>query len=338
MQFVPGEPLHALLRRVGPLPPDQAMNLVAQAARALHQAHVNGIVHRDVKPGNLLIRPDGRLVLTDFGIARMHRGGPADRGRRHYRHAQLPRPGAGRRWADHPATDVYALGVVGLPVPHHEPSVRGRHAGTVALMHARNEPRPLPAAVPEPVRHVVMRALAKDPRQRWATAAEMAAAARRGRLRTSGAAVGAAVAHRRAIALVADQPVALPHARAGRAPRRGQSGRGAACGPGATALEPGRRGGGGCRDDAAVELGRGAGQLRPRHPGQPPAGIAVRVIRTARGRRPADNARHVRPDCHRYALRRRRPPAHPRPRRRPRPSRRPRRTAPVPTTARSPTS
>src|SRR3954453_4095970 len=70
MEYVEGDALSRTLGRVGRLTPARAMALVAQAADALHAAHEIGVVHRDVKPGNLLVRPNGTLVLTDFGIAR----------------------------------------------------------------------------------------------------------------------------------------------------------------------------------------------------------------------------------------------------------------------------
>jgi serine/threonine-protein kinase len=70
MEYVEGDALSRTLTRVGRLTPARTMALVAQAADALYAAHQTGVVHRDVKPGNLLVRPNGTLVLTDFGIAR----------------------------------------------------------------------------------------------------------------------------------------------------------------------------------------------------------------------------------------------------------------------------
>jgi serine/threonine-protein kinase len=177
MPFLEGESLHHLLSRVGPLPSREAMGIVAQAARALQQAHQYGIVHRDVKPGNLLVRPDGRVVLTDFGIARMVAGwSSATSGQLIGTAAYLaPEQISGALLVA--ATDIYALGVVAYECLTLHPPFSGDTPLRVAMMHVRDEPPPLPESVPPPVRNVVMRALAKDPHERWATAAAMAEAA-----------------------------------------------------------------------------------------------------------------------------------------------------------------
>ena len=125
MQYVPGEALNGLLRRTGPLAPYQAMMVVAQAARALQVAHDNGIVHRDVKPGNLLMRPDGRLVLTDFGIARMVTAESLTATGDRPRYGQLPRPRADSRRADNSVHRPVRAGRRGLPVPVGSAAVRG---------------------------------------------------------------------------------------------------------------------------------------------------------------------------------------------------------------------
>src|SRR5680860_837462 len=71
MELVPGEALSTILEREHVLPTDKVLDIVAQTAAALHAAHAAGLVHRDIKPGNLLITPDGRVKITDFGIARI---------------------------------------------------------------------------------------------------------------------------------------------------------------------------------------------------------------------------------------------------------------------------
>src|SRR5205814_571224 len=104
MEYVEGDALSRTLSKVGRLTPGRTMALMAQTADALQAAHEKGIVHRDVKPGNLLVRPNGTLVLTDFGIARsaaggVRAGGPAYRGGAHlgdrHRHRAGGRAGVG---------------------------------------------------------------------------------------------------------------------------------------------------------------------------------------------------------------------------------------------------
>jgi serine/threonine-protein kinase len=177
MQYVDGESLHELLTRAGALPPAQVMSLVAQAGRALQVAHDRGIVHRDVKPGNLLIRTDGRLLLTDFGIARMVASDRLTEAGVIVGTAAYLAPEQVSGAPTTPATDVYALGVVAYECLTLRRPFEAETPIAVALMHTRDRPPPLPTEIPAEVRAVVMRALAKKPGDRWPTARAMADAA-----------------------------------------------------------------------------------------------------------------------------------------------------------------
>ena len=176
MEYVEGDALSRTLSRVGRLTPARTMALVAQAADALHAAHEKGIVHRDVKPGNLLVRPNGTLVLTDFGIARSAVVGAAHRGRLGARHRVVHLARAGlRREPATPPSDVYALGVVAYQCLSGRRPFEGDNPLEIAMKHVRETPPPLPGDIPPAVRAIVERAMAKDPAARWPTAAAFAA-------------------------------------------------------------------------------------------------------------------------------------------------------------------
>ncbi|WP_248965732.1 serine/threonine-protein kinase [Sphaerisporangium perillae] len=187
MRFVDGEPLDRLLTRLTRIAPEPAMELIAQAASALQAVHDRGIVHRDVKPGNLLVRPDGTLVLTDFGIARADVGHRLTDAGMVLGTAAYCAPEQAEGQPVTPAVDLYALGVVAYEcLAGHRP-FDGDTPVTIALKHIREDPPPLPADVPPAVRHLVERALVKDPARRWRSAAEMSVAARRAMRDGSGA-------------------------------------------------------------------------------------------------------------------------------------------------------
>ena len=112
MEYVEGEALSNTLSKVGRLTPARTMDLVAQAAEALQAAHDRGVVHRDVKPANLLVRPDGRLVLTDFGIARSAMVGQLTAVGSVLGTASYISPEQASGGVATPLSDVYALGVV----------------------------------------------------------------------------------------------------------------------------------------------------------------------------------------------------------------------------------
>jgi serine/threonine protein kinase len=182
MELVRGEPLSTVISR-GPIDADETLRLIEDAAWALQAAHERGFVHRDVKPGNILVRTDGVVKLTDFGIAKAADAVPVTRsgmvmGTAHY---IAPEQASGAEAG--PASDVYSLGIVGYEcLAGHRP-FRADSAVAVAMMQVREAPPPLPASVPPGARELIEAALVKDPTQRYGTGGEFAlavAAVRRG--------------------------------------------------------------------------------------------------------------------------------------------------------------
>ena len=178
MEYVEGDALSRTLSRVGRLTPARTMALVAQAADALQAAHANGIVHRDVKPGNLLVRPNGTLVLTDFGIARSAMVGQLTVAGSVLGTASYISPEQASGAVATAASDVYALGVVAYQCLSGHRPFDGSTPIEIAMKHVRDSARPLPSDIPPEVRAIVERAMAKDPSARWPTAAAMAGVAR----------------------------------------------------------------------------------------------------------------------------------------------------------------
>ncbi|WP_229076741.1 serine/threonine-protein kinase [Actinoplanes sp. DH11] len=178
MEYVEGDALSRTLSRVGRLTPARTMALVAQAADALQAAHGNGIVHRDVKPGNLLVRPNGTLVLTDFGIARSALVGQLTVAGAVLGTASYISPEQAAGDVATPASDVYALGVVAYQCLSGHRPFDGATPIEIAMKHVRESPRPLPGDIPPAVRAIVERAMDKDPKSRWPSAAAMASVAR----------------------------------------------------------------------------------------------------------------------------------------------------------------
>ncbi|MFC8300032.1 protein kinase [Micromonospora orduensis] len=177
MEYVEGEPLSAKVRAAGRLDAATTMSVLAQAADALHTAHLAGIVHRDVKPGNLLVKADGSVVLVDFGIARSRSMAGLTAANMVLGTAAYMSPEQATGQPVAAATDVYALGAVAYFCLAGRPPFDGDNPLAVALRHAQDEPAPLPPDTPPAVVAVVSRAMAKRPADRFATAAELAGAA-----------------------------------------------------------------------------------------------------------------------------------------------------------------
>jgi tRNA A-37 threonylcarbamoyl transferase component Bud32 len=177
MARVDGEPLNRMLGRRGRLTPAETMSVVAQAAQALEAAHRAGIVHRDVKPGNLLIEPDGTVVLVDFGVARSADSGTVTGAGEVVGTALYIAPEQVARQETGPAADVYALGALAYHCLAGHPPFQGRNPIAIALQHLDDDPPPLPDDIPAGVRAIVRTALSKDPADRFPSAGAMAQAA-----------------------------------------------------------------------------------------------------------------------------------------------------------------
>jgi serine/threonine-protein kinase len=182
MPFVEGESLRDRLRREQQLPVDVALRIATEAARALQYAHEHGVIHRDVKPENLLLTTDGSALVADFGIARALSGSD-DRltetgisvGTPAY---MSPEQGAGDRHLD-ARSDVYSLATVLYEMLAGQPPFTG---ATAQALNARRLAGEVPRlrhvrpSVPESVEQAIIRALALVPADRFASAAEFARA------------------------------------------------------------------------------------------------------------------------------------------------------------------
>ncbi|HXH80956.1 protein kinase domain-containing protein [Nocardioides sp.] len=178
MELVEGQPLSDLLRPSAPMDPDVTRDLMAQTADALGAAHRAGIVHRDVKPGNLIVTPDRRIKVTDFGIARAAEGLALTQTGQVMGTPAYISPEQAEGGTATAASDVYSLGVVAFEcLVGRRPFVADSAVAT-ALAHLRQPVPEIPDHVPGPLAAVVTRALAKQPSERYADGAAFAVALR----------------------------------------------------------------------------------------------------------------------------------------------------------------
>jgi serine/threonine protein kinase len=179
MDLVEGEDLAARLKRGGRLAPDQAARIGLDVAKALGVAHVRGIVHRDVKPGNILLAADGRAMVADFGIARLGADAEAAKPGTTLGSVHYFSPEQARGASTTPASDVYGLGLVLFEMLTGTRAFTGATSEAIALARI-DAPAPSPRAlrpeIPEALDAVVRRALAPDSADRFANGGAMAAA------------------------------------------------------------------------------------------------------------------------------------------------------------------
>lgn len=174
MELVCGEPLSAIIRRDDGLEPSAALGLLTQAAQALGAAHARGVVHRDIKPGNLLVTDDGTVKLTDFGIARGDTSVTLTQTGMVMGTAQYISPEQASGQSATYASDVYSLGVVAYECLVGTPPFTADAPLALALAHVRDQPPPLPEHIPEAVCTLVLGMLAKSTADRPASAVEVA--------------------------------------------------------------------------------------------------------------------------------------------------------------------
>ena len=194
MELVPGEALSTILERDGSLSTDKTLDIVAQTSAALQAAHAAGLVHRDIKPGNLLITPDGRVKITDFGIARIADQVPLTATGQVMGTVQYLSPEQASGHPASPATDTYSLGIVAYESLAGKRPFTGESQVAIAMAQINEQAPPLPPTVAVPVQNLVMAMIAKKPEERPASSAAVARAAtalRRGDVAAAAAAVPA---------------------------------------------------------------------------------------------------------------------------------------------------
>jgi serine/threonine protein kinase len=200
MELITGESLSSVLGRLGRLSVGRTLDVLDQTGRALQQAHARALVHRDIKPGNLLITPGGQVKITDFGIAKVAHEAPVTRSGMVMGTAQYisPEQAAGKDAS--PASDIYSLGVVAYECLAGRLPFHSDNTVAIALAHVREAPPPLPEDIPAPVARLVMTMLAKDPAARFPNGEMLAHAA--SRLRTGAPELRPSVARPTAVAPV----------------------------------------------------------------------------------------------------------------------------------------
>lgn len=173
MECVDGRTLNDIIVSEGRLSVDRTADYSAQILDALDHAHSNGVIHRDIKPHNILITRDGRVKVTDFGIARAVSASALTETGRVIGTVNYTSPEQARGAAATAESDIYSLGVVMYEMLTGRLPFAGDTPVSVALKHVQEEPTPIsilsPGVVPQ-FERVVMRALAKNPEDRWRTA------------------------------------------------------------------------------------------------------------------------------------------------------------------------
>jgi len=177
MELVPGESLSSILEREKTLPEQQVISIIAQTALALDAAHREGLVHRDIKPGNLLITPDGSVKITDFGIARVANQASLTQTGQVMGTVQYLAPEQATGKPASASGDIYSLGIVAYEALSGRRPFKGENQMAIAMAQINETPPPLPEGLDPRLVRLVLDCMAKKPDQRPRTALELAARA-----------------------------------------------------------------------------------------------------------------------------------------------------------------
>jgi serine/threonine protein kinase len=178
MEYVPGEDLRSFIRRSGQLTIGKTVLLAGQIAEGLAEAHRLGVVHRDLKPGNIMIDREGSAKIMDFGIAKTAAGaGLTGEGTIIGTPEYMSPEQVERKEAD-PRSDIYALGVILFGMVVGSPPFEGETPFSIANKH-KTEPPPIPKKllpqIPDALNKLILRCLEKDKTKRYQTADELVA-------------------------------------------------------------------------------------------------------------------------------------------------------------------
>jgi serine/threonine protein kinase len=190
MEYVPGNTLRALIRPEQPLHVDVAIGVLRQVCAGLGAVHEQGLVHRDVKPENVLIGPRYRVALTDFGVVEMLRAAtsePGSSGTPHYMAPEVVNQDEIQPQQHH-MIDIYALGVLAFELLCGKRPFESDNAWAVMGRHLMDEPPAITSVrpdLPAGFDAVIIRALSKDPTKRWPSCDELFSELQRARLRTA---------------------------------------------------------------------------------------------------------------------------------------------------------
>jgi serine/threonine-protein kinase len=186
MEIVAGDSLARIIEKRIRLTEIEVLSIIEQTAKALHAAHEDGLVHRDIKPGNLLITPSGKVKITDFGIARVADQVALTAAGQVMGTVQYLAPEQATGKPATPSTDIYSLGIVAYEALTGRRPFTGESQMIIAMAQINDKPPPFGDDIDKRVQELVMSCLAKKPNQRPGTALDLSNRARALRLQLEG--------------------------------------------------------------------------------------------------------------------------------------------------------